>query len=47
MKKVILFSLGLCLLALPVNAKKPQLAQLVWFLMERQSNLEKCNAPRF
>ena len=41
MKKVILFSLALSLLALPLNAKKPQLAQLVWFLMERQSNLEK------
>lgn len=41
MKKVILFSLALCLLALPVNAKKPQLARSVWFLFEKQDNLEK------
>ena len=28
-------------MALPVNAKKPQLARSVWFLFEKQDNLEK------
>lgn len=41
MKKVVLFSLALCLLALPVNAKKPKLSYKQWFLMERQENKEK------
>ena len=41
MKKLILFSLALCLLAVPVNAKKPKLARSVWFLFEKQDNLEK------
>jgi len=41
MKKVILFSLALCFLALPVNAKKPKLARSVWFLFEKVDNMEK------
>lgn len=41
MKKLLLLVLAAFLLALPTNAKKPQPAQLVWFLMERQPNLEK------
>lgn len=41
MKRVILYSIALCMLALPLNAKKPKLAQDVFFLMERQINKEK------
>ena len=42
MKKVILFSFALlCMLVMPVNAKKPKLSYKQWFLMERQENKEK------
>ena len=41
MKKVILFCLALCLLAVPVNAKKPKLSNCLWFVMEKQENLNK------
>ena len=42
MKKVILFSLALlCMLVMPVNAKKPKLSNCLWFVMEKQENLNK------
>lgn len=41
MKKVILFSLALCMLALPANAKKEKAAKVVVFVLEQQKELEK------
>lgn len=41
MKKFILLVLAIFLLAVPANAKKPKLARSVWFLFEKQDNLEK------
>lgn len=41
MKKLLLFTFVAFLLAVPANAKKPKLAQDVFFLMERQINKEK------
>lgn len=41
MKKVILFSLALCLLAVPASAKKGKPAKAVVFVMEQQKELEK------
>lgn len=41
MKKVILFSLALCLLAVPASAKKGKPAKAVMFVMEQQKELEK------
>ena len=41
MKKFILLVLAIFLLAVPVNAKKPKLARSVWFLFEKQDNLDK------
>ena len=41
MKKFILLVLAIFLLAVPANAKKQKLARSVWFLFEKQDNLEK------
>ena len=41
MKKLLLFTLVAFLLAVPANAKKPQLARSVWFLFEKVDNMEK------
>lgn len=41
MKRILLFTLAAFLLATPINAKKPQLARALWFLLERQEDLEK------
>ena len=41
MKKLLLLVFATMLLAVPTNAKKPQLARSVWFLFEKQENMEK------
>ena len=41
MKKVILFSIALCLFGLPICAKKPKSSNCLWFVMEKQEDLNK------
>lgn len=41
MRKLLLLIFAAFLLVLPTNAKKPQLARSVWFLFEKQENMEK------
>lgn len=41
MKKLLLITFAVFMLAIPANAKKAQLARALWFLLERQDDLEK------